>query len=172
MPKYYAAPGEGDTAKDNAFIHAVSSIVEWGCHDAPSCADGDPADRLAARRTAFAAALSALRVPTARSDLLGRHVVAHLEARRTAISTRLLKYDADGKDVPSQRYTFIDFRNAVERFSRPRDASNATYPQDVTYFNSSDHPPLYLGDPFAKDGHKYGVANLALFRECVVARCP
>ncbi len=57
---------------------------------------------------------------------------------------------------------FDDFVDALTRVSLPHEfippQSKANY-----YFISQDHSPFYLGDPYMKDGHKYGLGNIALF---------
>ena len=54
--------------------------------------------------------------------------------------------------------------SALELFSKP--PPNVTLPYldtTKTYFESTDHSPFYLGDPYMRYGHKYGLGNIALF---------
>mmetsp|Transcript_949 Transcript_949/g.2041 ORF Transcript_949/g.2041 Transcript_949/m.2041 type:complete len:1224 (-) Transcript_949:127-3798(-) len=162
MFEYYTK--DVDTDRDNSFIHAVSSIVDRGCHNAPHCFQfGGPVDKLPLRRTAFTIALSALNIPTMRKELVVEQTLDHLESKRDNIQTNLLLYKTKSGIYQSQRYKIDDFLDALYRFSRPYDASDISYSADTTYFYSSDHPPLYMGDPYMKHGQKYGLSNIALF---------
>ena len=167
----YYRPGEGGGGDgggdgDRPFIDAVSSIVDRGCHDAPNCEPffgNGAADKLSERRTAFTAALSALRIPTMRTELVVEQALDHLRSRRDGFESNLLLYKRDGGIHPSHRYTFDGLVDSIYRMSRPYDATDALYSNDTTYFYSADHAPFYMGDPFMKHGHKYGLANIALF---------
>lgn len=159
---YYS--DEVNTDRDNRFIHAVSSIVDRGCHDAPHCHDsGGPVSKLPQRRIAFTVALSALNIPTMRTELVVEQALDHFESRRDQIEESLLLYKTTEGFFRSRRYRFDDFMDALYRFSRPYAASDISYSPNITYFSSPDHPPLYMGDPYKRQGQKYGVANVALF---------
>ena len=162
MFEYYS--DEVDTDRDNSFIHAVSSIVDRGCHNAPHCFhSGGPVNKLPLRRLAFTVALSALNIPTMRTELVVEQALDHLKSKQDRIEKNLLLYKTKQGIFPSQRYKFDDFFDALYRFSRPYDATDTSYPTNTTYFYSPDHPPLYMGNPYMKHGHKYGLSNIALF---------
>jgi hypothetical protein len=161
MYEYYT--DKVDTDRYNSFIHAVSSIVDRGCHNSPYCPQGGPVDKLSQRRSAFTVALSALNIPAMRTELVVEQALDHLISRRDRIETNLLLYKTAQGFYPSQRYKFDDLFNTLYRFSRPYDASNTSYPSNMTYFYSADHIPFYMGDPYMKHGHKYALANIALF---------
>jgi hypothetical protein len=171
--EYYYPGGEGGGGgaddMDHSFIDAVSSIVDRGCHDAPYCeqpyfGNGAVVDKLSERRTAFAVALSALHVPTFRTEIVVEQALDHLRSRKDGFESNLLLYKRDGGIYPSHRYKFDGFVDSIYRMSRPYDAADASlYSKNSTYFYSADHDPFYMGDPFMKHGHKYGLANIALF---------
>lgn len=164
--EYYGQRGEGyfDTDRSYAFIHAVSSIVDRGCHNSPNCDPfGGEVNKLSQRRVAFSVALSALNIPTMRTELVVEQALDHLRSREETIRSNLLVYRSGREWYPSRRYIFDDWIDALRRFSRPYGASDIGYPVDETYFRSDDHDPLYMGDPYVRDGHKYGLANVALF---------
>jgi len=162
MFEYYS--DEVDTDRDNSFIHAVSSIVDRGCHNAPHCFySGGPVNKLPLRRIAFTVALSALNIPTMRTELVVEQALDHLKSKQDRIEKNLLLYKTKQGIFPSQRYKFDDLFDALYRFSRPYDATDTSYPTNITYFYSPDHPPLYMGNPYMKHGHKYGLSNIALF---------
>ena len=152
-----------DTDKDNSFIHAVSSIVNRGCHDSPNCQFYGQVHKLPLRRIAFTLALSALNIPTIRTELVVEQVMHHLKARKEQFEENLLLSYRDNVISSSQRHKFDDFYDAVYRFSRPYETTNTSYPEDVTFFYSRDHDPLYMGEPYMRHGHKYGLSNIALF---------
>ena len=159
--------GGADDMDRYSFIDAVSSIVDRGCHDAPNCEPyGGAVDKLSERRTAFAVALSALNIPTLRTELVVKQALDHLRSRKDGFESNLLLYKRDGGIYPSHRYKFDGFVNSIHRMSRPYDATADASPysnDNTTYFYSADHAPFYMGDPFMKYGHKYGLANIALF---------
>ena len=162
MFEYYANKGRTDV--DNAFVHAVSSIVHRGCHNDGDCSPyPGPVHELVQRRLAFGMVLNALNIPTIRKELVVEQTLDHLKSGKEGIEGSLLMYKRGKGFFPSQRYKFDDFYNAIYRFSKPYDASNTKYLTNVTYFYSSDHDPLYMGDPFMKAGQKYGLANIAIF---------
>lgn len=162
MYEYYSQKTFTDV--DNEFIHAVSSIVDRGCHNGPECdLYPGPVNKLSQRRQAFTVALSALHIPLSRNELVVEQVLDHLQSKRRGVENNLLLYKRGTGKYPSQRYKFDDFYNAIYRFSKPYDASNTAYLTNVTYFKSEDHSPLYMGNPYMKHGHKYGLANVALF---------
>jgi len=162
MFEYY--PDRINTDRDHAFIHAVSSIVDRGCHVPSDCSPyPGPVNKLVQRRLAFGLALSALNIPKMRSELVVEQVLDHLKSKRKGIEDNLLMYKRGKETFQSQRYKFDDFYNAIYRFSKPYDASNTAYLTNITYFKSPDHDPLHLGDPYMRSGHKYGLANIALF---------
>ncbi|KAL7551849.1 hypothetical protein ACHAWF_015050 [Thalassiosira exigua] len=163
MYEYYGE--DMDTDRVHHFIHGVSAIVDRGCHSAPDCVQefGGPVHKLSQRRTAFTVALSAMQIPTIRTEMVAEQVSDHLKSRRDKIEGQLLRYKTKQGSFPSQRYKLDDFLDALHRFSRPYGASNITYPPDVRYWQSPDHDPFYVGDPFMKYGYKYGMANVVLF---------
>eukprot|EP00571_Detonula_confervacea_P001264 CAMPEP_0172318412 /NCGR_PEP_ID=MMETSP1058-20130122/34795_1 /TAXON_ID=83371 /ORGANISM="Detonula confervacea, Strain CCMP 353" /LENGTH=1348 /DNA_ID=CAMNT_0013033243 /DNA_START=80 /DNA_END=4123 /DNA_ORIENTATION=+ len=161
MVDYYT--DEVHTDRDNSFIHAISSIVDRGCHNAPHCFFYGEVNKLPQRRIAFTIALSALHIPTMRTELVVEQALDHLKSRKDRIESNLMLYKRDQGIFPSQRYKFDDFFDALYRFSRPYDATNTSYLTNTTYFYSDDHVPLYMGDPYMKHGHKYGLSNIALF---------
>lgn len=59
---------------------------------------------------------------------------------------------------------FDDMVYAIESFSKPLPNVTHPYPDETrSYFESADHLPFYMGDPYMKYGHKYGLGNIALF---------
>ncbi|KAL7529805.1 hypothetical protein ACHAXR_003168, partial [Thalassiosira sp. AJA248-18] len=162
MFEYYS--DKVDIDKANSFIHAVSSIVDRGCHNAPYCTPFEgKVNKLPQRRVAFLVALSALNIPTIRTELVVEQALDHLKSKRDRVEANLLLYRTKEGIYPSERYKFNNFVDSLYRFSRPYGASNTSYLTNVTYFYSPDHKPLYMGDPYMKGGHKYGLANIALF---------
>ncbi len=134
---------------DNSFIHAVSSIVDRGCHNAPNCLPyvGE-VNKLSQRREAFTIALSALKIPKFREQQVIDTTLEYMKASKSSFEEILLRYKRQGSSLLSERYLFDDFIDALDRMSR---------------FSSPDHSPLYMGDPWMRDGHKYGLGNIALF---------
>ena len=166
--EYYPEIQKVDTDVDYAFIHAVSSIVSLGCADALNCEKKEPVVdiKLPQRRSAFTIALSALHIPTMRSELVVEQTLQHLKSAKEGFEMNLLLFNRNGEIFPSQRYTFDNMYDSIQRMSRPINATNsALYPTNSTtaYFYSVDHAPLYMGDPFMRYGQKYGLANIALF---------
>ena len=162
MFEYYSE--DVDIDESNAFLHAVSSIVDKGCYNSPYCTPfGGEVNKLSQRRVAFLVALSALNIPHMRTELVVEQAMDHVKSKKDRVEANLLLYRTKDGIFPSQRYLFDDFVDAVYRFSKPYDASNSSYPSNVTYFYSPDHNPMYMGDPFMRGGHKYGLTNIALF---------
>jgi len=134
---------------DHSFIHAVSSIVDRGCHNAPNCLPyvGE-VTKLPQRREALTIALSALKVPKFREQQVIDTTLEYMKSSKSGFEETLLRYKRQGYSVLSERYRFDDFMDALSRMSQ---------------FSSPDHSPLYMGDPWMRDGHKYGLGNIALF---------
>jgi hypothetical protein len=162
---YYPDNEEFEEHRDS-FIDAVSSIVDRGCHYAPNCEPNygiGKVAKLSERRTAFTVALSALRVPTMRNELMTEQALEHLRSRKDGFEANLLLYKRDEGIYPSQRYKFDGLVESIHRMSRPYNSTDALYSTNTTYFSSPDHPPFWLGDPYMKWGYKYGLTNIALF---------
>jgi len=146
--------------KDDSFIVGVSSIVNRGCHKESECGE---VHNLSLRKTAFAKVLSVLRIPIPRELQLVETALDFLKSKKEGFEANLLQYqELSGSFLPSTRYQFDDFVDVLTRVSIPYEfippESKANY-----YFTSPDHSPFYMGDPYMKDGHKYGLGNIALF---------
>mmetsp|Transcript_29382 Transcript_29382/g.69883 ORF Transcript_29382/g.69883 Transcript_29382/m.69883 type:complete len:1241 (+) Transcript_29382:412-4134(+) len=153
------------TDVDNVFIHKLSAVSNQGCHDLPECSPfiNVTVPNLGERRTAFTIALSALQIPTMRHELNVEQALGHLIERKGTIEANILAYRTSNGFSKSLRYKFDELINALLRVSRPEWGTDILFPKEWSYFNSPDHPLFYMGDPFMKDGYKYGLANIALF---------
>jgi len=134
---------------DHSFIDAVSSIVDRGCHNAPNCSpfEGE-VNKLRQRREALTIALSALQIPKFREQQVKETTLEHMKSRKSGFEETLLRYKRQGSSILSERYLYDDFMNALARMSE---------------FSSPEHSPFYMGNPYMRDGHKYGLGNIALF---------
>lgn len=135
---------------DHSFIHAVSSIVDRGCHDAPNCLpfEGE-VNKFPQRREALTIALSALQIPKFRKEQITETTMEYMRSKKSDIEENLLRYKRQSSTILSERYKFDDFLRALTRMSEE--------------FDSPDHTPFYMGSPWMRDGHKYGLGNIALF---------
>jgi hypothetical protein len=54
--------------------------------------------------------------------------------------------------------------SAIVKFSKPPPNVTHPYPDsNKKFFQSPDHLPFYMGDPYMRYGYKYGLGNIALF---------
>ena len=134
---------------DHSFIHAVSSIVDRGCHNAPNCSpfEGE-VNKFPQRREALTIALSGLQIPKFREEQVIETTLDYVKSSKSGFEDTLLRYKRQGSSILSERYLFDDFVKSLERMSE---------------FASPDHLPFYMGEPWMRDGHKYGLGNIALF---------
>ena len=134
---------------DHSFIHEVSSIVDRGCHNAPNCLPyvGE-VNKLTQRREALTIALSALKIPKFREQQVIDTTLEYLKSNKAGFEETLLRYKRRGSSTLSERYLFDDFVDALSRMAK---------------FSSPELSPFYMGDPWMRDGHKYGLGNIAVF---------
>jgi hypothetical protein len=154
---------------DYSFIHSVSGVFNIGCHTVDytgkgsGCPKSGVVGNISQRRTAFSTALSALRIPRLREVELVDDTLDYLKGRKQGFEEDLLLYKNGEDFYRSQRYLFDDMVSAISKFSKPQNITHPYPDNTTTFFHSPDHLPFYMGDPYMRNGLKYGLGNIALF---------
>eukprot|EP00804_Cyclotella_cryptica_P017910 CCRYP_001289-RA/>CCRYP_001289-RA protein AED:0.06 eAED:0.06 QI:88/1/1/1/1/1/6/58/1097 len=159
---------------DYEFIQSVSGVFRIGCHNVDSMGEsnGCPSssssssgvlENMSQRRTAFSTVLSVLRIPRLREVEVVQTTLEYLKGRKEGFEENLLLYKSGDQFYRSQRYLFDDMVSAIIAFSMPQNVTHPYSDNSTIYFESPDHSPFYMGDPYMRYGHKYGLGNIALF---------